>query len=264
MTAMPMRPLADTGISLSMLGLGTVKLGRERGLKYPQPHSIPDDTQAMELLHCARDLGVNLLDTAPAYGTSEARLGGLLPRVGGDWVVCTKVGEYFDADSGTSRYDFGAGSMEGSVKTSLQRLRREVLDLVLLHSDGEDLQILQGGALDTLHQLRRQGLIRAIGISCKSVAGGMLALQQGADAIMLRYHRGADKGLPVIEAAAAQGRSILIKKALDSGHLACGDADLAAHFAFICRQPGVSSLVVGTANPAHLRANAGHIMRALL
>lgn len=72
------RPLGSTGLNVSPLGLGTVKLGRDRGVKYPSGFRIPDDQQAQMLLRMARDMGINLIDTAPAYGTSEERPGPLL------------------------------------------------------------------------------------------------------------------------------------------------------------------------------------------
>lgn len=68
------RPLGDTGLAVSPLGLGTVKFGRDQGVKYPSGFTIPDDREAADLLALARDLGINLIDTAPAYGRSEERL----------------------------------------------------------------------------------------------------------------------------------------------------------------------------------------------
>jgi aryl-alcohol dehydrogenase-like predicted oxidoreductase len=44
-------------------------------VKYPKGFELPSDDDVRSLLDTARDLGVNLLDTAPAYGTSEQRLG---------------------------------------------------------------------------------------------------------------------------------------------------------------------------------------------
>ena len=72
------RPLGDTGLAVSPLGLGTVKFGRDQGVKYPSGFTIPDDHEAADLLALAHDLGINLIDTAPAYGRSEERLGPLL------------------------------------------------------------------------------------------------------------------------------------------------------------------------------------------
>jgi len=65
--------ISDTGIAVSPLGLGTVKMGRNTAVKYPRHFEIPDDKQVQNVLSQAWELGINLLDTAPAYGNSEQR-----------------------------------------------------------------------------------------------------------------------------------------------------------------------------------------------
>ena len=125
------RPLGSTGLMVSPLGLGTVKLGRDQGVKYPNGFTIPDDDDARRLLKMARELGINLIDTAPAYGRSEERLGPLLRGQRDQWVIVSKVGEEFD--NGQSRHDFSAEHTRRSVERSLQRLETEVIDLVLVH-----------------------------------------------------------------------------------------------------------------------------------
>lgn len=90
------------------------------------------------LLKLTRDLGINLIDTAPAYGRSEERLGPLLRGQRQEWVIVSKVGEEF-AD-GVSRHDFSAAHTRLSVERSLQRLETDFIDLVLVHSDGNDLR----------------------------------------------------------------------------------------------------------------------------
>jgi aryl-alcohol dehydrogenase-like predicted oxidoreductase len=91
---MQKRELGQTGIEVSPLGLGTVKFGRDQQVKYPWTFKIPDEKSVIELLALSQDLGINLLDTAPAYGTSEERLGQLLKNRQ-DWVIVSKVGEAF-------------------------------------------------------------------------------------------------------------------------------------------------------------------------
>ncbi len=246
---MEYRPLGSTGIRVSLLGLGTVKLGRAIAVKYPRTFRIPDDAEARALLDCARDLGINLLDTAPAYGTSEARLGALVEGSRSDWVICTKVGEEFE--NGRSRFDFTPEHVRRSVERSLERLRTDYLDVVLIHSNGDDLTILDRyGTLDALAQLRDEGLIRAAGMSHKTLAGGRRALAQGADVVMATLNIEHQEELPLVAEAAAQGRGVLIKKALASGH--AGTDSLR----FVARQPGVSCIVTGTIDPGHLRENA--------
>ena len=77
------RRLGSTGLFVSPLGLGTVKLGRNTGVKYPGEFKIPTDAQAADLLRGAQKAGITLLDTAPAYGEAEERLGRIVPRAAG-------------------------------------------------------------------------------------------------------------------------------------------------------------------------------------
>lgn len=254
MPQIPLKTIADTGLSVSAVGLGTVKFGRNQAVKYPANFQLPDDSQLIHLLTQAQQAGINLLDTAPAYGIAQQRLGRL---IGNDhsWVISTKVGESFAA--GKSTYSYTADATRRTVHNSLRELNRETLDIVLIHSDGNDLHILQHTeVMPTLLQLRDEGKIRATGISSKTVEGGLFALQH-LDIVMCTYNLTATGARPVIEKAATTGRGILIKKGLMSGHLhTAAHADpLQASYNHIFSQPGVSSLIIGTINPQHLQQN---------
>ena len=252
---MELRPLGTTGLRVSPLGLGTVKFGRNQGVKYPREFALPSDREALALLELAWDLGINLLDTAPAYGESEERLGRLLRQCQQDWVIVTKVGEEFHA--GQSCFDFSAAATRASVERSLRRLGVEALDAVLIHSSGDDLAILEREAvLPTLLDLKQAGLVRAVGMSSKTVAGGLRAVEC-CDLVMVTYKLRQQEELPVILAARAAGKGVLIKKGLLSGHLdQVSEVDpVRVSLELIYAEPGVSSVVVGTLNPAHLRAN---------
>lgn len=247
----PLTPkaLGTTGMHVSLLSLGTVKFGRDRGVKYPTPVHIPSDVQARSLLSKAWDLGLNLLDTAPAYGNSEQRLGELIDPAQ-PWLICTKVGEEFDPVSGQSRHNFSAEHTQLSVERSLRRLGRDCLDIVLIHSDGEDEQILtRWGTLHALQDLKAKGLIRAVGMSHKSVHGAQLALTQGADVLMATLNRQDTQDAKIIEQASAAGCGILIKKALASGFGSSEDLK------FVADHKGVDSIVIGTTNERHLEQN---------
>lgn len=251
------RPLGSTGLMLSPLGLGTVKLGRDQGVKYPNGFSIPDDSAARALLAQARELGINLIDTAPAYGVSEQRLGPLLRGQRDQWLICSKVGEEFE--DGQSFFDFSAAHTRRSVERSLRRLETDYLDLVLVHSDGNDLAVLEHSAVyPTLLRLREEGLIRAIGFSGKTVEGGIRALQDG-DCAMVTYNLREQGEKAVLDYAAAHHKGILIKKAFASGHAVLDAAQatdpVRASFELIFAEPAVSSVVVGTINPQHLADN---------
>lgn len=253
---MELRPLGSTGLRTSVIGLGTVKLGRNTGVKYPSAFQLPDDAAAASLLRTAADLGINLIDTAPAYGESEQRLGALLAGWRDRWIITTKVGEEF-AD-GASHFDFSAPACRASVERSLRRLRTEVLDCVLVHSDGQIETSFAGSPLhNELDSLKRQGKVRAFGVSTKTIEGAIHALPV-CDVLMLTIAPGDGNAdapdAPAAEAAARRGVGVLVKKALRSGHAAT-PADVRRAFTYALGFRAVASIVVGTINPAHLREN---------
>lgn len=257
------RPLGSTGLNVSPLGLGTVKLGRDQGVKYPNGFTIPDDDQARLLLAQARELGINLIDTAPAYGRSEERLGPLLRGQRDHWVIVSKVGEEFEA--GQSRFDFSAAHTRFSIERSLKRLETEQIDLVLVHSDGNDLHILEHEEVyQTLEALKQEGKIGGFGLSGKTAAGGLKALERG-DCAMVTYNLNEQTERAVIDYAADHGKAILVKKALASGHacLSPGIDPVRASFELLFGHPGVSSAIVGTINPVHLAHNVATVAAVL-
>lgn len=257
------RPLGDSGLIVSPLGLGTVKLGRDQGVKYPNGFTIPDDAAARALLDQARALGINLIDTAPAYGVSEERLGPLLRGQREEWVIVSKVGEEFV--DGQSSFDFSPRHARLSLERSLKRLETDRIDLLLVHSDGNDVAILRdSGIYETLAELKREGKIRAFGLSGKTVEGGLLALQRG-DCAMVTYNLAEQGEKPVLDYAANHGKGILIKKALASGHVVLreGQDPIQASFELLFGHPGVGAAIVGTINPQHLAVNAAAAAAAI-
>lgn len=249
---MEYRQLGSTGIEVSVLGLGTVKLGRDTGVDYARPFRLPTMKEARRLMERAQSLGINLIDTAPAYGTSEERLGALLAGQRERWVIVTKVGEEFDGKRST--HEFSPEHTVMSVHRSLERLRTDYLDVVLIHSDGNDEHVLNElGTLDCLRQLKDQGLIRAAGISHKSPVGGRIALDQGADVIMATLNPTNLSESRIIEQAGKQGCGVLVKKALAGGR------ETPNSLRIVGQKPGVTSIVVGTLDPDHLAENA-HIL----
>lgn len=253
---MELRALGNTGMRVSPLGLGTVKIGRDQQVKYPTGFKIPDDDAVRALFDLAWDLGINVLDTAPAYGNSEERLGKLLPRKN-DWIIVGKVGEIFE--NGESSFDFSAANTRKSVERSLQRLGRDYIDMVLVHSDGNDMRIIREEAVcDTLQQLKREGLIRAVGMSTKTVEGGIWCVEN-MDVVMASYNTAYTDELPVLQRAAELNKGVLIKKGLQSGHAQSVEEALR----FVFAQPAVHSVIVGTINPVHLRDNVAVTERLL-
>lgn len=244
--------LGNTPFKISQIGLGTVKFGRNQGVKYPTQFELPTDKEILNLLACASDLGINLLDTAPAYGTSEERIGKLLKKQDYEWVLCTKVGEEFV--NGQSHFDFSPAGTRSSIERSLRRLNVDALDIVLVHSNGDDKKIIHENEIFvTLSHLKKEGLIRSFGMSTKTIEGGMLAIDY-SDVVMVTYNPTQVEEKPVISYAKEKNKGVLIKKALASGHIHqfSSENPIAMAMQFVFAEPGVSSVVLGTLNQDHL------------
>lgn len=256
------RPLGNTGLDVSAIGLGTVKLGRNSDVKYPQGFELPSDLEARQLLDQAKDLGINLVDTAPAYGSAEERLGSLLASDRNHWVIVSKVGEEFSA--GQSRYDFSPEHTRLSVERSLERLRCEHIDVVLVHSNGDDMAILEHyGTLDALAELKKRGLIGSYGVSVKTLAGGLKAATC-CDVLMVTYNPTSREQEPVLQACHKHSTGVLIKKALSSGHLNPAEPDpVQASMNLSLGNASTSAVVVGTLSKAHLLSNVAAAHKAL-
>lgn len=245
---MQRRPLGRTGLQVTPIGFGSFKIGRNQKTKYPEQYALPDDAAAGSILNGVLDLGVTYIDTAPAYGLSEERIGRAIGHRRSEFVLSTKVGETFE--DGRSTYDFSESTIRASIQRSLKRLRTDALDLVFIHSDGDDLRILnETDAVATLESLKTAGLVRAIGLSGKTVEGARQALDW-ADAIMVEYHLADRSHEAVIAEAAERGIGVVVKKGLAAGRLSAGEA-----IRFVLANPHVTSMVVGGLSLDHLRAN---------
>lgn len=245
---MDLRPLGDTGMHVSAIGFGAFKIGRNEKTKYPQTYALPDEADVARLLNGVLDLGVNMIDTAPAYGNSETRIGQAIAHRRDEYILSTKVGETF-AD-GISTYDFSADAVRQSITRSLQRLRTDRLDIVYVHSNGDDLNIIDHTAVvPTLLALRDEGLVRAIGFSGNTPLG-ILASLSFADVVMVTYHCEDTSHGEVMQTAVNQGGGVVVKKGLASGNL---DPDEALRF--VLANDAAHSVVVGSLNLEHIEAN---------
>lgn len=249
---MQKRTLGNTDIQINPLGLGTVKFGRNEGVKYPKEFDLPSETTLADLLALAKDLGVNLIDTAPAYGLSEERLGRLLKGQREDWVIVGKAGEEFK--SGNSEYIFTAKHFEMSLERSLKRLQTDYIDVFLIHADAGDDAILNNDALlKTMQDFKDRGLVRAIGASTRTIEGGLKTVRE-MDVVMAAYNPEYTAEKPILDEAAKLGKGVLLKKALSSGH----NTNIEEAFKFIFDHPAMTrgAAIVGTINPDNLRNNA--------
>jgi aryl-alcohol dehydrogenase-like predicted oxidoreductase len=140
--------MAPPGTPQTVL-LGTAQWGLDYGIT--NPVGRPDDAQLAALVDAARQLGLTTVDTAPAYGDAEERIGRSAP----DFAVQTKV----------SAAGATAAAVLASVQGSLRRLQRARVRSCLVH----DWSILdaagRAAAATGLHRCREQGLVEWIGVS---------------------------------------------------------------------------------------------------
>ncbi len=153
---METRPLGQTGLELSVLGLGAAPLGGVFGEL--------DEADGIATVHAAFDAGINYVDVSPYYGVLKAEivLGKALKTVPRDrYILSTKVGRY-----GNSDFDFSAGRVTRSIDESLQRLNVDYIDLILCHDiEFVDINQVVEEAIPALYKVRDTGKVRFVGFS---------------------------------------------------------------------------------------------------
>eukprot|EP00656_Telonema_subtile_P032317 TRINITY_DN35440_c0_g1_i1.p1 TRINITY_DN35440_c0_g1~~TRINITY_DN35440_c0_g1_i1.p1 ORF type:complete len:356 (-),score=84.27 TRINITY_DN35440_c0_g1_i1:75-1142(-) len=164
---MPYRPLGNTGMHVSALGLGTSPL---RG------GSASEVADSIALVRESVKMGINYIASAPWYGhgVSEELLGQALKQVPREsYYLGTKVGRY--EASVTEMFDFSFDRTVRSVDQSLERTGLDYVDLMQVH-DPEfcpDIEIVLNETLPALQQAKDEGKIRHIGVT-----GYPLAMQK--------------------------------------------------------------------------------------
>lgn len=151
------RPLGSSGLDVAPVGFGCWQLGGD-GWGTLSARAV--QTAILRAI----DLGLNVFDTAPIYGfgQSEDLLGRTLSGRSERVVVVSKVGLVWDHRK-VVRHNHRPESLRAQLEGSLQRLRREPLDLLLLH--WPDPAVLLDDSVAVLDSLRSQGKIRAWGLS---------------------------------------------------------------------------------------------------
>ncbi|MBN2450831.1 MAG: aldo/keto reductase [Lentisphaeria bacterium] len=276
---MEYRPLGLTGLRVSAISFGCVELGIPYGIGVRRPEDMLPEAEAIALLRGALERGITFFDTAPAYGASERLLGQAFAGIRDRVVLCTKCPRLTDGDGNVLPPRALRERLCASVESSCHALGTDVIDVLMLHH-AEERVILGDEAAVAFAELKRQGLIRASGVS--TYPGGMTPTVLGSgrwDVIQVAINLMDQRDVAHLEAAAAAGvgviaRSVLLKGVLtDRGgalHPAlqriqehrdrCCAAlppglDLAAFATrFVLGLPGVSSVVLGIDRRAYLDA----------
>jgi aryl-alcohol dehydrogenase-like predicted oxidoreductase len=142
--------------------------------------------EAERVVARALDIGVTLIDTADAYGAGkmEALLGRVLEGHR-DVIVVTKVGT--DRSTEPPRKNFDPKYLRVAVERSQRRLRRDALDVCLLHNPSAE-ALETGEPTDTMLALKREGAVRHWGVSVSDVDAARAALARGAEVIAIAYN----------------------------------------------------------------------------
>src|SRR5262249_36978880 len=126
------RILGRTGLRVSALALGTVELGMDYGIAMPGEYGRPAESEAIRLIHAALDAGITLIDTARAYGESEAVIGRALRGRREQAVLATKVRTQRE-DGATPDGAELRRIMEQALETSLHLLQTDYIDIWQVH-----------------------------------------------------------------------------------------------------------------------------------
>jgi aryl-alcohol dehydrogenase-like predicted oxidoreductase len=158
------RSLGNSGLSVSELTLGTVELGLDYGFKNSDRYVRPEQQDAIRLIHRAVDLGINLIDTARAYGESEFLVGQALSSLSNARpYVASKVTVPDDAAAVRDSKIMRRMILE-SIEMSLKQLRIDAIDILQIHNTKPD-TLRSGEVLEVLFEVQKKGMIRLIGAS---------------------------------------------------------------------------------------------------
>lgn len=251
LTATTRRPVGQTGLELTALGVGSAPLG---GLYADVPTA-----QALDMLNTAWDLGLRYFDTAPMYGLTRAEhlVGQVLRDKDGSHVLSTKVGRLMTTERAGRAlppappknpldpgwwnglpfrevFDYSYDGVMRSYDDSQQRLGLDRLDIIYVHDIGRvthgDLHdhhwaaLTKGGGFRALQELKAAGNIRGFGLGVNEWEVIRDALEEtDLDLCMLagRYSLlDRDAGETFLPLAQARGVSLVLAGVYNSGILA--------------------------------------------
>jgi aryl-alcohol dehydrogenase-like predicted oxidoreductase len=213
---MKYRRLGKTELNVSVVGVGTWQFGGDWGKDYTQ-------NEVDEILGTARDLGINLIDSAECYGPhhmSETFIGDYLSRNRReDWVIASKFGHHWESQW---EHAWSVDQICIQLEESLKALKTDYIDLYQFHS-GSDEDFNNDDLWTMLDKQVQAGKIRNLGISIGSndnLFQTSKATEVGAKAIQVVYNR-IDR-VPeerVFPSCEAQDLGVLARVPLASGYL---------------------------------------------
>ncbi len=214
---MKYRQLGKTDLKVSVVSFGAWQFGGEWGQQFTP-------TEVDRLLGRARELGINLIDTAECYGDhlSELLIGQTLPGNRDGWIIATKFGHKFHQNFERTE-QWSPQEVRQQLEDSLRALRTDYIDLYQFHSGSNEV-FNQDGLWEMLDKQVEAGKIRFLGISISSGLEDTHQVEQatavGASTIQVVYNRldrdPEDKVLPLCQ---EQNLGVLARVPLASGFL---------------------------------------------
>lgn len=205
----------------------------------------------------AVELGINHIETARDYGTSEVQLGRFLPDMPrGELIIQTKLPPRKTADKFLRDFDI-----------SMRNLRLDRVDLLSIHGINLDEHIEQsvrpGGCLEAARRLQAEGRVGAVGFSTHGPTDVVLRAIEtdGFDYVNLHWYYINQLNWPAVRAAAARDMGVFIISPSDKGgmlykppaklvELCRPLSPMAFNDLFCLSRPEVHTLSVGAARPA--------------
>lgn len=251
------RRFGRTQLDISVFSLGGMRF-QESWLRGSEPTQVSQNNLEATLDR-ALELGINHVETARGYGTSEAQLGPALARHPRDrFVLQTKVLPTPDA------HEF-----ESHLEESLRLLRVEHLDLFAIHGVNNaamvERTLAPGGCLEVAERWRRAGRIRAIGFSTHAPTSVILQLiaTDRFDYVNFHYYYLFQDNRAVLAAARAHDLGVFIISPSDKGGrlyrapaklrgLCAPLSPMVFNDLWCLAQPEVHTLSLGAARPSDL------------
>jgi aryl-alcohol dehydrogenase-like predicted oxidoreductase len=278
--------LGNTDLALSTLSYGASPLG--------SVFANIDSGQGIRTVHSAIDLGVNYIDCSPYYGLTKAEtvLGKALKGIPRDkYILSSKAGRY---GAQAADFDMSPRRIRRSLDESLQRLGVDELDIFLLHDiEFVDLDYVLQESLPCLVALKKEGRIRYFGVTGYPLKSLQKIVDNYEIDCLLTYCRFAlhdnsllnimptllEKNIGVINASPT-AMGLLTERGVADWHPASPQLKrCATQVMALCQErgvnitelamqyavshPDISSTLVGTANPANLKANIDWIEKPL-
>ncbi len=220
---MERKKLGRSNIEVSPIGMGCWAIGGELILDgAPESYGDTDDKESIRALEQALDLGINLFDTAIAYGTghSERLIGKAFKGKRDKVVIITKFAYIIDEEKKEiTGEDYSPEGIRSACKDSLKRLDTDYIDVFLLHENEYPTKDAVA-VRDTLEEMVTEGNIRNYGWSTDFTEGAAM-FAKGPKCSVIEYDYNVFKGGndPMVSLCEKEDLACLIRGPLASGLL---------------------------------------------